>query len=181
VVISQSEYQKLISSAAPSDAATSAESAVTVQTVSNVVLNKKLVKRIWDKKNYCLFCGQPSKTLSRHMLQKHNDEVEVLAVPSRGKSTSERRRMWKSLTNRGNFSHNCKVVSSGTGEVVVAKRSGKGKTVTVFDYVPCPYCQGMYSRYSLYRHKKRCQARPSEKNPQRTGLYLFHALCCITY
>lgn len=101
-------------------------SGIKVKSTKNVVIGGKVAKRIWDKVNYCIFCGKGSKGLARHLQQAHKTEIEVKEALSFPLRSEERRQIWKKLLHKGNYAHNQKIYETGTGQLVVAKRDPSG-------------------------------------------------------
>ena len=127
------------------------------------ILPKKAIKdgckQIYDKVNYCKFCQKEIKSkISRHLLTVHKDEVEVtniLLLPVKGKERTLRLEL---LANEGNFMHNTEVIKSGTGNLVVARRSGADSEIFHIksDYLPCEHCKKFILKTSLWLHSKNC-------------------------
>ena len=75
------------------------------------IIVKKSIKhpngsRIWDKKHTCLYCSKSYPKLAKHLQQVHSGELEVQRALAFEKSSRERREAWKSLLQKGDFSHN---------------------------------------------------------------------------
>ncbi|XP_030593775.1 sialidase-like isoform X2 [Archocentrus centrarchus] len=97
--------------------------------------------RVYDKRNYCLFCSKCVLKLSRHLELLHSDRPEVAAAFQYPKHSKERQNIWKKLRNQGNFEHNKKVLKTGEGALVVRQRpkvAGRAK-----DFLPCLHCHGL--------------------------------------
>ena len=62
----------------------------------------------------------------------------------------ERRLAFNKIKNKGNLSHNIKVLGGSDGKVIVARRSKFNNNVD--DYLPCPSCYGIMIKYELWRH-----------------------------
>jgi len=135
-------------------------SGIMVMSANNIV-NGKIVKRVWDKVNYCIFCGKPSKGLARHLQQAHKPEIEVQQALSYPLRSVGRRKIWRKLLHKGNFSHNKHIYETGTGQLVVAKRDPSGKPTDPSNFLPCGKCHGLFRRNQLYKHKRTCVGRES--------------------
>jgi hypothetical protein len=120
-------------------------------------------QRIYDKKNYCLYCEKPFAKITRHLKQKHSDKVEVAkALAHRHGSTMHSLLLGK-IRNMGNYHHNCSVLSSGNGLIIPKRQATYLSTVT--DYLPCKFCFAMYVRTDLWRHHKRCKLQVKNDGP----------------
>lgn len=59
------------------------------------VLKKKDGARRYNKKHHCLYCRHVVQKMSRHLLRKHSDKVDVAKAFSLPKNSKERRRLSK--------------------------------------------------------------------------------------
>ena len=110
-------------------------------------------KRVRDKKLPCFLCKVAVQWLSRHLERNHSDNVLVAQVLA--KTGAERLSGLKRLKNLGAFQHNVGVLSRGTGELIVARRtSGKA---SAHSYLPCTRCFGFYHKHDLWRHICPCR------------------------
>ena len=58
---------------------------------------------------------------------------------------------------KGDYAHNCDVLKTGQGELLVYKRPGSGTHENPRDYLPCNSCMGFFfKRGNILRHKKKC-------------------------
>lgn len=128
----------------------------------------------YNKKQHCLYCKKSISKLARHLESAHSDQPDVAKAFSFTKGSRERRDLLRSLKKKGNFQHNANVASSGTGEMVACRRPTTTKLSETFRH--CKYCQGLYARYSLWRHVRNCTQKSLEgkftKKPQRIHLDL---------
>ncbi|XP_039550188.1 probable serine/threonine-protein kinase nek2 [Pimephales promelas] len=131
---------------------------ITVKMSSNSVH-----QRIYDKKNYCLYCEKPYLKIARHLKQKHSEKVEVAKALGHIRGSTMRTLLLSKVRNLGNFHHNSSVLSSGKGEIV-PKRQATCES-TAMDYFPCMFCFAMYVKTALWRHHKRCKLRVKENMP----------------
>ncbi|KAK0150502.1 hypothetical protein N1851_008399 [Merluccius polli] len=129
-------------------------------------------QRIYDKKNYCLYCEKPFAKLTRHLKQKHADMVEVAKALAHGQGSTQHRLLLEKIRNMGNYHHNCSVLSSGNGLIVPKRQATYLSAAT--DYLPCKFCFAMYVRKDLWRHHKRCKLQVKNDGPDRTDA----ANCC---
>lgn len=105
--------------------------------------NSKM-KRVYDKRNYCLFCSKPSSKIGRHLEIVHRDEIEVAKAFQYPKRSKERRQRLSVLRNQGNFAHNNRVVHTGTGQLVACYRPKQQRNGKHFSH--CIHCQGLFSK-----------------------------------
>ena len=49
--------------------------------------------RVYDSRNYCLYCGKGESKIGRHLLTVHKTEIEVLDILLLKKLTKERKRL----------------------------------------------------------------------------------------
>ncbi|XP_071830278.1 uncharacterized protein [Apostichopus japonicus] len=121
-------------------------------------------KRVYDKRNACLFCGKLLKVvIGRHYLSQHKDEVAVAQIMALPVGSRERKVKLDLLRNKGNFFHNEEVIQTQTGEIILMRRPSTGAYFDLDDYGPCPQCLGYVSKDDLWRHVRyRCIAKESE-------------------
>lgn len=120
------------------------------------------VKRLWDKKHFCLFCGVPQSKIARHYQRVHKEErsvVEVLACTD----PKEKEKHLNKLRNLGNHLHNIDVLKKGSGIFLVNHRPS-GKDSKAENYVPCNYCYAYMLKSEVWRHK--CQHKGSKPQPK---------------
>ncbi|KAM8885809.1 uncharacterized protein AB9W97_013253 isoform 2-T3 [Spinachia spinachia] len=115
--------------------------------------NSKTV-RVYDRRNYCLFCNNPLSKMSRHFERIHSDKPEVAAAFQYPKKSRERYKIWNRLINQGNFAHNKEVLKTGRGQLVSRKRPST--TQRAQDFLHCLYCRGLFIKKALHRHMKSC-------------------------
>ncbi|XP_028271021.1 uncharacterized protein LOC114441993 isoform X2 [Parambassis ranga] len=134
-------------------------------------------QRIYDKRNYCLFCAKPMIKLARHLERIHSDKPEVAAAFQYPKHSRERRKVWKKLTNQGNFAHNKTVLRTGKGQLAVRKRPNQpGKAL---DFLHCLHCQGLYCKKALYRHMKKCSEKDNNDPELQIGRKRIASRCAL--
>lgn len=115
--------------------------------------------RKYDKKFFCPYCEIPQAKLPRHLITKHKDEREVIALESEKDPVAKRNALTK-LRNLGNHRHNCDVIKKQTGQLIVAYRPSSD--ITPDSYVPCNHCLGYYVWYDLWKHARRCPLAPED-------------------
>ena len=130
----------------------------------NVMSTNNERSRKWDKVYYCPFCDIPQKKLPRHLSTKHSDELQVQDYL---RETDEIKKTAKLclLRNHGNHKHNCNVLRSGQGTLIVTYRP-KGD-VNPEDYGPCDKCFAYIARRDLWRHSCKMDPKSSEDRPPR--------------
>ncbi len=122
-------------------------------------------RRIYDKKNICLYCEKPYAKITRHLKQKHSGEVEIAKALSYKQGSPMRNLLLTKVRNMGNYHHNTAVLSTGKGEIVPKRQAMYTSTAT--DYLPCKFCFAMYVKTDLWRHHKRCKLQVRETMPRR--------------
>ncbi|XP_049619021.1 uncharacterized protein [Syngnathus scovelli] len=120
-------------------------------------------KRVY-RRNYCLFCSKPIIKLSRHLQRQHSHKEEVSAALRFPKGSRERQKLWKRLTNEGNYAHNKQVLRTGEGQLAARKRPTKA--VQAQDFLHCLHCRGLYMKKNLAYHMKRCPERQKRKKDE---------------
>lgn len=80
------------------------------------VVKKDNGSRSYNKKHHCVYCGILVQKMSRHLLRKHMDKVEVATACSLPKNSKQRRLQLDYLRNKENFEHNIAVLESNQGE-----------------------------------------------------------------
>lgn len=124
-------------------------------------------KRVYDKKNYCVFCSKPFSKLSRHLAMVHGDQDEVAVAFQHPKHSKERLKIWNRLKNKGNFAHNKDVLKTGKGFLAAVKRPKI--PVQDYEFVHCLYCQGLYISKGLFRHMKKCPEKIKNEDEPKVG------------
>lgn len=134
-------------------------------------------KRIYDKRQYCLYCQKPYAKMARHLEHAHQNKTDVAKAFSFSKGSKERKKLLEYIRNKGNYAHNVTVMESGKGQLVPCKRPSK--QTQGGDFMHCTYCQGLFTRKVLWRHMKICRLKPG---PVKTkpGKNRVQALCAYT-
>lgn len=133
--------------------------------------------RVYDKRNYCLYCSKPTSKIARHLQTVHRNKPDVAKALFYPQKSKERRARLAVLRNRGNFSHNADVVRKGRGDLVACYRTKdirNGK-----DFIHCIHCQGLYSKKTLWKHMKTCEEKSRDNEP-RVGRKRVRSLCALT-
>ncbi|XP_053726500.1 uncharacterized protein LOC128762333 [Synchiropus splendidus] len=132
-------------------------------------------QRVYDRRNYCLFCSKPMSKMYRHLQSIHFDKPEVAAAFQYPKHSKERQKVLYRLINQGNFAHNKEVLKSGKGQLAVRKRPRIPAPAE--DFLHCLHCRGLFLKKSLSRHMKQCP----EKNDKdsRVGRKRIASRCVL--
>ncbi|KAK0144115.1 N-lysine methyltransferase KMT5A-A [Merluccius polli] len=138
------------------------------------VLKKVGGTRCYNKKHHCLFCGKEVQKMSRHLLRKHSDDVEVAKAFTLPKKSKERRLQLDHIRNKGNYEHNMEVIESQKGKLIPSKQPTE-KTEGA-DFLHCVHCYGLFKRKALWRHFKVCKFQPETSKPGRKRV---QALCAF--
>ncbi|XP_053277530.1 uncharacterized protein LOC128438830 isoform X3 [Pleuronectes platessa] len=146
------------------------------QTVVLPTLNTK-EQRVYDKRNYCLFCSKPQSKMARHFERVHCDKAEVAVAFQYPVLSRERRKIWKKLINQGNFLHNKNVIKAGKGVLAVQKRPRKPGQAQ--DFLHCLYCHGLYVKNALFRHMRKCPEKVKDENESEFGRKRIASRCAL--
>ncbi|KAF3860947.1 hypothetical protein F7725_001202 [Dissostichus mawsoni] len=141
----------------------------------NAVMTKEDGSRKYNKKHYCYYCELQVQKISRHLVRKHKDKVEVAKAMSFPIKSKERRQQLDFIRNKGNFAHNSQVFEDGEGKLIPYKqprRNTDGK-----EFMHCIHCYGLFSRKVLWRHFQSCKFKP-EGNRSK-GRSRVQALCAF--
>ena len=140
------------------------------------ITKKEDGSRLYNKKQYCLFCPKSYIKMARHLEQVHSNEREVARAYSFKKGSKERRILLNDIRNRGNYAHNAAVLKDGKGELVPHKRpTGKSQAN---NYMHCAYCKGLFVRHLLWRHMRNCKLHPKVAT-SKPGKTRVQALCAF--
>ncbi|KAL7385829.1 hypothetical protein ABVT39_000841 [Epinephelus coioides] len=139
------------------------------------VRKKQNGSRMYNKKQYCLYCKLGVGKMARHLERAHHDKPEVAQALSFPKGSKERRLHLEHLRNRGNFAHNVDVLNVGVGSLVPRKQPKQDSEAQ--DYLHCIYCQGFFTKKILWRHMMICKFKPG--GPQKPGKRRVQALCAF--
>nr|XP_046241586.1 uncharacterized protein LOC124057408 [Scatophagus argus]XP_046241587.1 uncharacterized protein LOC124057408 [Scatophagus argus]XP_046241589.1 uncharacterized protein LOC124057408 [Scatophagus argus] len=134
-------------------------------------------QRVYDRRNYCLFCSKPVSKMARHLERIHSDKTEVAVVFQYPKKSRERQKIWNRLINQGNFAHNKDVLKTGKGQLAVRKRPKHTREAR--DFLHCLYCRGFYTKKALYRHMKLCPEKVKNGNEPHFRRRLIASQCVL--
>lgn len=142
------------------DSTTSGKTTVgDVSIVVPAVVRKINGSRMYNKRQYCLFCRSAVQKMSRHLERAHFKEIEVSRALSFPKGSHQRKMQLEFLRNKGNFAHNAEVIKTGSG-ILVPFKQPKEKCEGQ-DFIHCVYCQGLFMKRVLWRHMQSCKFQPS--------------------
>lgn len=139
------------------------------------VCKKENGSRMYNKKQYCLYCKLGVGKIARHLERVHHNKPEVAQAVSFPKGSKERRMHLEHLRNRGNFAHNVEVLNAGAGNLVPRKRPKQDSQAQ--NFLHCVYCQGFFTKKVLWRHMMICKFKPGV--PQKPGKTRVQALCAF--
>lgn len=133
--------------------------------------------RVYNKRNYCLYCLRPVSKIARHLEAVHKNIEEVALAFQHPKHSKERRNSLNILRRRGNFAHNTRIVKKGAGELQVCYRPRK--STSGLNFIHCCHCQGLYSKKTLWKHIKRCPAKKESDNESKYGKWRVQSICAL--
>ena len=113
--------------------------------------------RVYDRRHACLFCGELSSKIARHITTKHKEEKEVAVALSFRKKSKERKKELTRLRLKGDYHHNMNTLETGEGELVVVRRPGQDVRCNAEDFLPCEFCLGFIRRRDLWKHQLACE------------------------
>ncbi|XP_030586474.1 uncharacterized protein LOC115781159 isoform X6 [Archocentrus centrarchus] len=134
-------------------------------------------RRVYNKRNYCLYCLQPTSKLARHLEAVHKNVEEVALAFQYPKNSRERRNRLNMLRRRGNFAHNASVVKRGAGELQACYRPRKSRGA--IDFIHCYHCQGLYAKKTLWKHMRRCPAKKESNEDSKNGKQRVRSKCAL--
>lgn len=124
--------------------------------------NSKKTRKETSKKHSCLYCKRTFLQLTKHLENKHAEEMDVAHAIHFPKGSKVRQRLLDQLRNKGDYEHNCQVLKSGEGEIVT-KKQAKNTTIPVHDFLPCQHCFAFYRKTDLWRHEQLCNIRKEDQ------------------
>ncbi|XP_033106341.1 uncharacterized protein LOC117108440 [Anneissia japonica] len=134
---------------------------ITVQTVTK----KKNGKRVWDRKQYCYYCGKADFKIVRHWCTWHKEEELVMEIEALSLNTTARNEKIAILRNKGNLKHNFLVWETGSGQIIPRKRPSFISDAD--DYAPCLICSGPFRRKWLAKHERVCAKKHGRERQKR--------------
>ncbi|XP_047221148.1 uncharacterized protein LOC124868220 isoform X1 [Girardinichthys multiradiatus] len=140
------------------------------------VLKKEDGSRTYNKKHHCVYCGVFVQKMSRHLLRRHMDKIEVAKAYSLPKNSKQRRLQLDYLRNKGNFEHNTEVLESNQGKLITWKQPKKKTEGEIFKH--CLYCYGLFKKKAMWRHFRSCKFKPQDKSLKK-GKTRVQALCAF--
>ncbi|ROJ30524.1 Gastrula zinc finger protein XlCGF8.2DB [Anabarilius grahami] len=159
------------------DSTTSGKATVgDVSVLIPAVVRKSNGSRMYNKRQYCLYCRSAVQKISRHLERAHSKEVEVSRALSFPKGSHQRKLQLEYLRNKGNFAYNAEVIKTGSG-ILVPFKQPKEKCEGQ-DFIHCVYCQGLFMKRVLRRHMRSCKFKPSsvKSKPGKTSV---QSLCAF--
>ncbi|XP_074035307.1 uncharacterized protein isoform X1 [Leptinotarsa decemlineata] len=94
--------------------------------------------------------------MARHFELVHSKETEVSKYLIYPKKSKERRDGFKEIIRVGDFYHNCNVLATNKGELILIRRPTENEInfIEVKDYGPCPNCLGFLLKKHIWHHLK---------------------------
>lgn len=117
---------------------------------------KKDGKRVRNKVHVCYFCSKTIINMARHYETVHGKETEVAKYLIHSKNSKERKQGFIEITRVGDFYHNCNVLSTKKGELILIRRptQNEAKHAKDYSYGPCPNCLGFLLKKHIWHHIK---------------------------
>ncbi|XP_070401964.1 uncharacterized protein [Nothobranchius furzeri] len=140
------------------------------------VTKKEDGSRKYNKKHHCVYCGGLVQKMSRHLLRKHKDKVEVAKASSLPKNSKQRRLQFDYIRNKGNFEHNSEVLQKKQGKLIPWKQPNAQMDGQIFKH--CVYCFGLFNRKQMWRHFQSCKFKPQDEL-SKGGKTKVQALCAF--
>ncbi|XP_045468274.1 uncharacterized protein LOC123676438 isoform X3 [Harmonia axyridis] len=129
-------------------------------------------RRIWDKRDRCVYCNEDVTNFSRHLFRKHSEEECVKKILNFPKNHSSRKKLINSLRKDGNFSL---YIENTIRPVQRPSTLTSGN----LNYYPCKYCKGFYKKKSLGKHIKICEMR--NENVSQRNRYSSEGLMMLAF
>lgn len=114
---------------------------------------RKKCSRVYNSRHFCPFCLRAFINFSQHVLGKtHDSEPDVQKIKhinilegdsnqTKLQKSQERKRLLAILRNKGDSSHNNKVLQKKRGELILARRQNETQDrFSISEYGPCPSC-----------------------------------------
>lgn len=100
--------------------------------------------------SHCPFCRECHRDLSEHFAGEHANFVQVKRWLKKKKKKTK---AWllKKLQNMGNYRHNCDVIRTGAGKMIIGQPIPEDPNPS--DFSPCPGCLGFFNRKWLLEHE----------------------------
>lgn len=135
---------------------------------------KKKHDRILNLKHPCPFCNKSFCHFAQHVLgNSHSEEKEVMDIlkldVSKENEKKKRKAKIQLLRLRGENQNNMKVMSKGSGEIILGRRLDGDWEFNINKFGPCPSCKGWLKLCSMWRHQSRCVGRESGSQMRTTG------------
>lgn len=120
------------------------------------------MRRIYDKKHACYYCGHLYCKIARHYELKHKTEREVAITLSFNKGSATRKKYIEKLRSLGDYHHNLTVVETGEGELIIKRRPSLDEKCNADDFLPCNRCLVFIKRMDLWKHIKSCKFKSAD-------------------
>lgn len=114
---------------------------------------------VWDRSNRCVFCDKDQTHFARHIFRKHGNQESVRQIQNLPKNDKQRKVMLNQLRKEGNLA----LLDDGVIRPVQRASGQHVQDTGIKEFVPCPYCSGVYRRASLRHHCKKCPYKTDAK------------------
>lgn len=117
----------------------------------------------------CNYCHKYVDEYARHVTVHHAKRTAVKAILKKPKKT--RRKEFNELRKDAIRIHNQEVLTTGDGELIVARRSKV--SVDSDEYLPCPKCHVLGRPKNMWRHHKSCNhsvSKPTSASQSKTSV-----------
>ncbi|XP_067311201.1 uncharacterized protein [Pseudorasbora parva] len=161
---------------APASPTSSKTTGGDVSVLVPAVIRKSNGSRMYNKRQYCLYCSSAVQKISRHLERVHLSEIEVSRALSFPKGSHQRKLQLEFLRNKGNFAHNAEVIKTGSG-ILVPFKQPKEKCEAQ-DFIHCVYCQGLFMKRVLWKHMQSCKFQPGSVK-SKPGKTRVQSLCAF--
>lgn len=122
--------------------------------------------RRYNKIHHCLYCNKEVQKMSKHLKNKHSNEIDVAKALSCKVNSKERKVQLDYIRNKGNFAHNLKVLESKEGRLIPCKQPKKETEGA--EYLHCVHCYGLFKRKAMWRHFQVCKLNPKSTTSGKT-------------
>lgn len=139
--------------------------------------SKSKSQRVYDRRNYCLFCSRSQLKMPRHLERFHSDRPEVAVAFQYQPKSKERNKIWRNLVNQGNFEHNKNVFKTGKGMLVVKQRPVTPGQAD--DYLPCFHCHAFILKRHMAKHVNKCPEKVKAENESQFSRRRVRLRCAL--
>lgn len=131
-----------------------------------IVEGSKRKIRMWDKRDRCLYCNEDVTNFSRHLFRKHKTEQTVIMIMDLPKGDKTRATMINSMRKNGNFNA---IEKSEIIRPIQRLNLKTSELPNISEFMPCPYCKGIYRKASLNKHAKKCLQNENKESKDKVN------------